>query len=137
MKSTGPAREALEPQHVEVVDRPVNKEQAEMLLFSREKIKVRVAETTEKNAERVVEVFNNGDRQLFPRGEEVVCERRFVEVLARAKQTTYSQKKVKDDQSGIEQYKEVPHVALRYPFSIIEDKHPRGADWLKSVLAEA
>ena len=137
MKSTGPAKEALEPARIEPVDRPVDKEWAAMMAFAKEKIEVLVHETTDKNAELVVEVFNNGDRQLFPRGKKVACERRFVETLARAKQTNFSQQKVKDHQSGVEQYVEQPHTALRYPFSVTRDDHPRGQDWLKAVLAEA
>ena len=137
MKSTGPAKEALEPAHIEPVDRPVDTEWAALMAFAKELVTIRVAESTDKNAEQVVEVFNNGDRQLFPRGKEVTCERRFVESLARAKITSYSQKLIKVEQTGVEQYVEVPHTALRYPFHVVRDDHPRGGDWLKAVLAEA
>lgn len=137
MKSGGPAKDALEPATIERVDRPVNKEWADMMAFSKEKVTIRVSETTEKNAERVVEVFNNGERQLFPRGQEVTCERRFVESLARAKITTYTQQQFRDERTQTDNIREVPHVGLRYPFTVIRDDHPRGMDWLKSILAEA
>ena len=137
MKSTGPAKEALEPALIEPVDRPVDLEWAANMAFAKELVTVRVAESTDKNAEQVVEIFNSGDRMLFPRGKEVTCERRFVETMARSKITSFTQKKVKIETTGIEQYVEVPHTALRYPFQVVRDDHPRGGDWLKSVLAEA
>ncbi len=136
-KSTGPARESLEPRQVEPSTRPVDKEWADMMAFNREKVTIRVLPTTEKNALRIIEVWNNGDRMAFPRDEDVTCERRFVESLCRAKRTTYTQRKVKDDQSGVEQYMEVPSTAPEYPFTMVRDDNPRGADWLKSIRSGA
>lgn len=136
MKSTGPAKESLAPSHIEVVDRPVNKDWADMMAFNEEVIEIMVHESTDKNAEIVVEVFNGGIPQRFIRGQTQAVKRKFVEVLARAKETRYSQEKVRDDE-GNESYRNVPHTALRYPFSVVKDPSPRGGDWLKSVLAEA
>ena len=134
MKSTGPAKESLEPALIEPVERPVKKDHADRLAFNEEKIEVMVHESTDKNAEAVVEVFVNGIPQRFVRGQTQAVKRKFVEALARAKRTAYSQEKVMDN--GIESYRNVPHTALGYPFSVVRDPNPRGADWLKSVLAE-
>lgn len=136
MSSTGPAKTSLEAAHIEVVDRPVNKDWAEQMAFNEEAIEIMVHESTDKNAEIVVEVFNGGVPQRFIRGQKQMVKRKFVEVLARAKETRYSQEKVRDD-DGNESYRNVPHTALRYPFSVISDANPRGRDWLTSVLAEA
>lgn len=136
MKSTGPAKQALEPAQVEVVDRPVDKQWAEQMAFMDEIVTVMVHESTDENAEPIVEVFCNGVPQRFIRGKEQPVKRKFVEVMARAKGTRYSQEKY-TDANGVEGYRQVPHTALRYPFTVSEDKNPRGKDWLKSVLAEA
>jgi hypothetical protein len=132
-KSTGPARESLEPAHIEAVDRPVDKDWADQMKFNEEPVKIVVHDSTEKNAERVVEVWNNGISQRFIRGQEQVVKRKFMEVLARAKITSYTQEKVRDE-DGNESYRNIPHTALRYPFSVIEDLNPRGREWLRTVL---
>lgn len=60
--------------------------------------------------------------------------RKYVEVLARAKTTRFSQER--RNINGEEVIFEVPSTALTYPFSVIEDKHPKGHAWLERVLAE-
>jgi hypothetical protein len=30
----------------------------------------------------------------------------------------------------------VPRHALRYPFTVIEDRNPKGGPWLRNILAE-
>lgn len=136
MKSTGPARQSLEPEFIEPVDRPVDPEWAAMMAFSHELVTVRVGDSQEKNQEDPVPIWNNGECCRFPRNQEVTCERRFLEQLARAKMTTYSQQKFRDN-DGNEHYKEIPHVALRYPFQVVEDQNPNGRDWIKHIQMEA
>lgn len=136
IKSTGPARKAIEPALIETVDRPVDKDWADQMAFNEEPVRVLVHESTDKNAELIVEVYNNGVPQRFIRGQAQVVKRKFLEVLARAKMTTQGQQLIKDGE-GNDTYRMVPHTALRYPFSVMEDSNPRGADWLKAVLAEA
>jgi hypothetical protein len=120
---------------IEPVDKPVNKEWAEQMAFNEEIIKIRVHESTDKLAENPVEVFCNGMPQRFIRGQEQAVKRKYVEVLARAKQTTFGNQKITIGQ-GEETYVYPSHTALRYPFSVVEDPSPKGRDWLKSVLAE-
>lgn len=136
LKSTGPAKKALEPAKIEVVESPIDTEWAANMKFNEEILRVIVHESTDKNAEQIVEVFNGGIPQRFIRGQEQEVKRKFVEVLARAKMTTYSQEKVRDD-AGNESYRNIPHTALRYPFAVLMDPSPRGKDWLKAILAQA
>ena len=136
MKSTGPAKRSLEPAHVEAVERPINKDWADTMAFNEELIKVMVHETTDPNATPIPDVYVNGIGQRFIRGQKQDVKRKFVELLARSRKTTYSQEKVRDD-NGNESYRNVPHTALAYPFSVLEDQNPRGADWLTAILAEA
>ena len=92
--------------------------------------------TSDQNAEQVFELFNNGRREVFTRGETKTVARKFVEILATRKPTTYTQKK-KRDEDGIMHEVQVPTTALRYPFSVLHDPNPKGADWLRYTLATA
>ena len=137
MKTRGPARESLEPAYIEVVDKPVSKEKLAMLAFMEEPVKVMVHDSTNPNDDPFPEVLNGGDRnrQYFIRGQEQVVKRKYIEVLARMKRTTYSQEKYKDG-NGDDAYRQIPHTALRVPFAVIEDSE-RGRQWLKAILQEA
>lgn len=136
LKNDGPSKDALEPALVQPVDRPVDKEKIEMLAFMAEPVTVHILPTTDPSAEQVFEIGNNGDKVVFKRGETKTVQRRFVNELATRKVTTYTQQ-FKPDQWGVPIQVQVPHTALRYPFQVVQDNHPRGADWLKFTLAQA
>ena len=108
---------------------------AAQLAFNEEKVEIMVHESTDQNAEPIVHVAVNGVNQFFPRGTPVVCKRKFVEVLARAKETSMTTQTINTDRDVINRINK--HTALRYPFSVIRDENPKGAAWLKSVLASA
>ena len=114
----------------------IDKEWAANMAFAKELITIRVDDSTDENAERFVEVWNQGDYMRFPRGEEVTCERRFVETLMRAKPIRYSQKAILDDVGKVGGYQEIPHRALRYHFSMVRDDSKHGAAWLRSIMAQ-
>jgi hypothetical protein len=139
MKSTGPAAESLEPSLIEPVDRPLDAmdpEKMAMLQFMEDSITVHIHSTTNKEDEQIFEFFNNGRREVFRRNEQKTVKRYFVDMLARAKTTTYTQDTITDS-TGVKQIKNIPSTGLRYPFSVVNDPHPLGRDWLRSVLAEA
>lgn len=134
LKSTGDARDALERRGVQIVEKPVDEEKLAMLAFMEEPVTVHIHTTSDKEAEQVFEVFNNGQREVFKRGETKTVKRKFVNELATRKATTYVNQR-KRDAEGVQQEVYVPTSALRYPFSVVSDPHPRGADWLKATLA--
>lgn len=139
MDSTGPAREALEPQYIEVVERPVDQAKLDELVFMEEPVTILVHDDPDENADPMPMVGNGGDRNVIylKRGEEIIVKRKYVEVLARAKITKYSQKKIKDD-NGNDKYVHIPRTTLRIPFSVTNDPAgQKGRDWLKGILAEA
>lgn len=136
LKSNGDSATALEAATIQPVDRPVDDEKMEMLKFMEMPVTVYIHETTDPQAEQVFEVQNNGQRELFRRGETKVVKRKFVNELATRKVTVYTQKRVQDA-DGVWHDKQIPRTALRYPFSVASDPHPRGADWLKATLAQA
>ena len=133
LKSKGPADQALEPSIIEPAALLPNKDKLDALAFMEEPVTVMVHETTNVTDEQIPEVFVNGVVQRFFRGQAQTVKRKFVEKLARTKATRFTQNKVKD-REGTETYQNVPHTSLRYPFSVIEDRNPKGASWLKATL---
>jgi hypothetical protein len=143
VSSTGPALESVKPAaFLESPEKPVDKEHLEMIAFSRQMVTIVINDSAEKNAENPIYCANNGNLPMVDgkpgwlfRNKEYTIERRFVESLARAKITSYTQRDEVAPDSTPHKIM-VPHTACRYPFRVIHDPHPRGADWLKSVLLE-
>lgn len=136
LKSTGDSGDSLQVARQDIVERPVNDEQLQMLKFMAEPISVRIATSTDKNAEQIFEININGRLELFRRGETKTVPRYFVDRLARLKETTYTQQEVLNNE-GIKDILYQPHTGLKYDFSVTRDDHPRGGEWLRAVLAEA
>jgi len=137
MKSTGPAREALEPGRVVAVERVISKEKADALVFMEDVLTIIVHQSTNPTDEPYPEVWNDGVCQRFQRGVPMKVKRKYVEVLARCKRTAFSNEKAKDPQ-GNDIYRYPSHTALRYPFAVQHDPAgDKGRAWLEGVLAEA
>ena len=139
MQSTGDARDALSSNvHVEtemgfqVVG---TKEKADMLAFMEQELEVMVHDSNNPQDVPIPMFQNDGRSQYFIRGKTQTVKRKFVEILARCKQTTFSNQ-LYQDAAGADAYRYPSHTALMFPFSIISDPHPRGRDWLKTVLNE-
>lgn len=103
--------------------------------FMEEDVIVTVSTSTDPNAEPIVTVYNNGTPQHFPRGVAVICKRKYVEVLARAKPFNVSTPEITDS-NGDRTTKIVKNTGLRYPFDM-RDRNPNGQAWLSSVIQEA
>lgn len=127
---------ASEPiQEIEIAPAYGSMEKAAKLSFMEEKIDVMVHESTDPNAEQIVETWVNGISQRFIRGNVQTVRRKFVNVLATAKNTNIATKDAQD-YNGDKTTVITKHTALKYPFSVIRDENPRGAQWLKSALAQ-
>lgn len=127
---------AGDPVLVQVADRMPDPEKGAMLAFMNEDITVRIATTTDKNADQVFEVTVNGRTELFRRGETKTVKRYFVDRLAHLKQTSYIQRDAVND-AGIKQKLMDPNTAIRYDFAVIRDANPMGEHWLKATLGMA
>lgn len=129
-----------EPTVIQPVNQPLEnpyvKAKAEALAFMRELVRVYIHTTNEKNADQVFEVGINGRKQIFIRGKEFVVPRFFVEGLARARPIHYDNEEY-TDRNGDKAYRWPARRGLRYAFDVIEDRNPKGRQWLKSVLAAA
>lgn len=123
-----------EPQLIQVADRMPDPEKAAMLQFMEEPVTIRIATSTDKNAEQVFEITINGRTELFRRGEVKTVARKYVDRLALLKQTSYTQVE-KTNNEGERQFINVPHTGLKYDFAVVQDANPMGPDWLKTTLA--
>ncbi|HXE49572.1 MAG TPA: hypothetical protein VN663_14430 [Ramlibacter sp.] len=136
MRSTGDATTALDKLKLEqIAESPMDQEWHDMMRFNEEMITIKVATTTDLNAEQVFEINVNGRLEFFRRGETKTVKRYIVDHMLRMKETRYTQREIMDEE-GIRQIVNVPHTALKYDFSVIRDDNPRGGDWLKWTLAQ-
>lgn len=103
--------------------------------FAEEVLTVYLFPTTDANAPPYAIVSVNGERAVIPRSRPCKVKRKVVEVLARMKETRYSQQ---ESAPGMEQTMDSlrGHTALVYPFSVSHDPNPRGAAWLENILME-
>ncbi len=134
LKSTGDAKEALSEAIIEPVDKPVDMEHLEMLKFFAEPVTIRITTTTDKNAEQIFEITVNGRREVFKRGETKTVPRYIVAKMASMKETIYTQREVVNNE-GIKDILYDGHTGLKYDFAVVQDSHPRGAEWLRYALS--
>jgi hypothetical protein len=136
MPTTGPLAGMVRPdQEIVIADGPMLGDYAAELAFNEEPVKVIVHESTDENAEPLVDVYCNGTPQRFLRGQEQTVKRKFVEILARARQTSIKTTVATNGDETVNRINR--HTAVRYPFSVLEDRNPKGGAWLKQVLASA
>lgn len=77
----------------------------------------------------------NGTNQPVFRGEKTPMKRKYLEVLARMKETRYTQPS-RDMMNPEVGNQLLPATGVCYPFQILEDKNPRGFPWLQAILSE-
>lgn len=128
-----------------LVDKRPNKEYLDELAFNEEPVKIRIEPSAEKNAASAVpfwvngkgcEVYQNGrwnEIAYVPVGQEFITKRKYVAVMASAK---YDRIETIHDAAGTSEI--VNNKVSRFTsavasFSILEDKNPRGAQWLQEL----
>lgn len=126
----------VHPGDIEVIDSVLTGDKAEVEAFMAEKIHVIVLDSADPTEDDVVQTWVNGRVQRFIRGVPQWVKRCYVEALARSKRTTYRQ--VLDERMGVQAFNQMrPNHTLAYPFTVLEDRNPKGPAWLRSILAEA
>lgn len=119
----------------EPIEDPVAKEKLADLAFMEEKLSIHIHDTAERDADPRFEISVNGIPFFFERGKQYDNVPRYiVEGLARAKPVHYANEEY--DENGEKGTRWPSRTGLRYGFSVIRDPHPRGGDWLRSVLAQ-
>lgn len=113
----------------------LNQSYIDDLAFMEEQIEIVLQESADENAENPVMVCNNGNVFQFWRGQPTVAKRKFVDCLI-VKQSRVTTPKVRtpngDDAFAIRQ-----QSALKYPFMVIQDRNPKGAEWLRRRIGES
>lgn len=115
------------------VDVVSNADQIALEAFMNEKVVVRLADTTDENAVGAVPVTVNGVTQWLFRGVSQEIRRCYLEVLARARTTTWRQGEAVNGQP--ESARPVPKTAMSYPFNVERDT-PKGITWLREILQQ-
>jgi hypothetical protein len=120
---------------IETVSENVDfRELASSEAFMNEIVTVLVHSSTNENEPPHIIVNCNGTNQPIVRGIPTKMRRKYVEILARMKETRYNQ--ITPNPAA----PDVTHMNARhglvYPFELLEDTNPRGRAWLTNVLAE-
>jgi hypothetical protein len=110
------------------------RELASSELFMNEMVTVLVHATTDENQSPHVILNCNGTNQPIMRGVPTTVRRKYVEIVARMKETKYSQ--VTRNPAAPDQIDMIARHGLAYPFELMEDANPRGRAWLSNVMAE-
>lgn len=108
-------------------------EKAEQMRFDNEKIKIMVMPSASTYPDHTFFVGVNGVQLLIVRGKEQWLPRRYVEVLLRAKISTYGNHEVRNNLTNELEVKNPETKSHRYPLQILADKNPLGVKWLTRV----
>lgn len=119
----------------EEIDAPVDMVGVEMEAFMNEPVMVTVLSGGKDNEAQFVQVAVNGVTQMFLRDTPIVVKRKYLERLARAKETGFDQ--TIDHHLGERMNRMKNKHSLRYPFQVNRDDNPRGSAWLRAILATA
>lgn len=103
--------------------------------FMNEPVTVLVHSTTDENQPPHIIVNCNGVNQPIIRGVPAQIKRKYVEILARMKETKYTQ--INPNPAAPDVTEMRTRHGLVYPFEVVEDRNPKGRAWLSNVLAEA
>ena len=128
-------RSALREDGIEVVPADGLSDYARELAFMEELVEVEVHESTDPNAELIVDLYCNGTPQRFIRGQAQTVKRKFVQILAQTRPTAVTSSVRKEGDQVFNRVNK--HTAMRYPFRVVRDDNPRGRDWLRQVLQAA
>lgn len=133
MQADGPI--VREPEEIAVLDKPLDKSNADALAFMEDDLDIMIQPSSEENAAMMVDCYVNGEAKWVKVGERTKLKRKFVEVLLRAKpisvNTTHDEIGAKNIINNI-----VRHQRAKYPMSIMHDPSPKGGEWLRRVMME-
>lgn len=141
VKSTGPASEAIETPAIEKVEGPLNMKKMDELKFMQDMLLVEITTSDDPNADPVpmvtVDTGVKVIRAAFFRGQPKWVPRCIVERLARMKKTGFGNKKVIDEETGVESYVHPETNTFALPFVVHEDPAgQKGRDWLMKIKSE-
>lgn len=120
-------------------------EYAAALAFNEEPVTIRIERSAEKFAPRVVDAWCNGkgaevlvngrwvETSYLPIGVPVTTKRKYVEILARSKHDAIDTRvEGRDSEKPLNLIER--STSSKSPFSVIEDRNPKGAAWLTGLV---
>ena len=116
-----------------VAENDFNK-QIETETFMNQLLTIVVADSPFKNSQKVVTPTVNGVNQPIIRGVKTKIKRKYVEALARCRETNYDQVVPDPNRPHVMYMK--PRTVMKDPFTVYEDPHPNGREWLQAILNE-
>jgi hypothetical protein len=119
---------------IEAVGEKLNTDYLDALAFMEDPMEIMVMETSDDNAENPVLVGNGGQFMAFYRGIPTLTRRKFVDSLI-VKTSRVTTPKIRNG-AGEDAFAIRQNSAHKFPFSVISDKNPKGAEWLRGRLAE-
>jgi len=102
--------------------------------FMNELVTVHVHSTTDENQAPQFILNCNGVNQPVVRGVDITIRRKYVEIMARMKETKYTQVTPNPAAPDVSEMR--ARHGLVFPFNLVNDPNPRGRAWLENVLAE-
>jgi hypothetical protein len=127
------AHAALDAEQI-LGEAPLTEAELKYAAFMEEKVVIIVHEATNEEELNVVSPMVNGMSQPIVRGHPTAVKRKYVEVLARAKETKYRQEQL--DASKPDSLVMIPRTVLAFPFSIERDDNPNGRAWLRDIVKQ-
>ena len=142
-----PIDEAVEREsEIILAEKPLETDEAESLQMAEEPLTIIIHRSVEKFSPSVTDyiavngiaaemLFKNGWVRMgyLPRGRSIITKRKYVEVLARAKQdtvnTTVIERDGEDPQNFVERV-----TTSTMSFTIIKDSNPKGGEWLERLV---
>ncbi len=109
------------------------KEYLDELAFMEEKVQVVAHRGREKHAPLVLDFYCNGKPFWLRVEEPTWVPRKYVEIMARA-QPMDVRTQIDDEQGEKPVNRIIRSSSAQYPFTVIEDKNPKGAAWLAKVM---
>ena len=124
----------LEMSGLRSVNDPEFKEKAAQMAFDQEVIEIMVMASTSTYPDHTFNIGVNGKLRMVVRGQRIPMPRNYVEVLLRAKVSSYGNHEIVNSITGEREVKNPETKSHRYPLQIITDKNPLGAQWLERVV---
>jgi hypothetical protein len=104
--------------------------------FMHEEVTVVIMPTTDPNAAPYATLSVNGEMKIVSRNVPTRIKRKHLEVLARMKETRWLQSVPEGYMGQIDMGSLRGHTGFAYPFTVTEDKNPKGGAWLANIMAE-
>jgi hypothetical protein len=127
-------QDAVEKDNIVIpAEKGIDEDYAAALAFMEEEVTVEVMQTSDPNAEQVIQVWNNGQMDFFQRGVPKRTKRKFLDclIVMEVRVTTPevfigAGEKTRSIQR---------HVSPKYPFVVMQDSD-KGREWLRTRMQQ-